>query len=360
MTKTVKARSILSELLDESSEMAVSPISTISKPNERHAPPVYRKRPPVTVLSGSFQETLNNQDKHVRLDITYTSGKGFVGMDLFKAMGGEKFEIATTFAIEDASGSLTYNDYAVPHGVYHYYAVFFDGVATLSERTQVVTIQKSYDVSEEYSLISIVDVRIDHGQGIVLLSLKYNDPPSSNLLASTIWVLDDENRILGTTDNINMPVELPLDIHLKRLIFRVLDAEGSYITVGNSKDVFSYRIDFSFYQQDIGTVHFLPEVGNNRMQIAFNHQELNEDVDYFMILRRNLTIGEKSYDIPDVTWDNHTFFNTKKDVQTVFYDTNVFENDIYEYKILGYDLYGTLVGALIKKVGLKEALKEKE
>jgi len=364
MAKKIQARSILDELIGEDT-VASEPISTISRPTvTQDASAVLKRNSKMATISGSFVESNVVKEEYVKLDIAYDTSQEFVGVDIFKSVNvSGSFERRVSLSLDQLSGSVLYKDYEIgEEDTYHYYSIFFDFQARLSDRTSVISVGKSFDVHEDEELLTLINQKIDPGSGVAFLTFQYNKPQGRRLIAKRLELVGVLGDVVGFTNDIAQPVEVEdLAVDFNNLKGRIFDEQGMVITQNGEELIDIAPILWTFGGKDFGQAMFLPELDNNRIIITFDYDKLAEEIDYVIILRRNLTSGQKQFNMPDPNWKTGTFLvPIDKEGSIKFVDFNVFQYDIYEYKVIGYDDAGNIVGILYKRVKLVNLPKEKE
>ena len=328
-----------------------------------------RRLSPISVLEARFMNAADLANQHILLRFIYDPKEKFVGADIWRAAVlkeikpttnksvDNKFALLTTLPLSQSQNILSYKDYVVDgKNIYYYYVVCFDDRARLSSRSIVVNAQKVLNniVQLPQKTLQAKKAFIDKSTGLINVPFAFKRAFAQGIKPKCITLVDDDGKEVGRSFDMTSPLickGLKGLKSVKGLSIVFKDKNDKVITLNGEAHAAQLDIDIDIYQTDIGIIDIIPDYISNRIVMQISKSKLKDVVKYVMVLRRNLTIGENSYSIPDAKWKYSGFFVTDDDI--ILYDTNVLTNDIYEYKIKGYDLSGNLLGAYIKSVSLK-------
>jgi len=353
-----------------------SPISTFSKNSNSKMPAFTRLKSPFGQVSGSFVETLDGLSNNILITLSYDPAKEFVAADIFKAfddrgdsLESSSFQLLTTIHLDKSKDNLTYADHDVDASKqYYYYAIFFDTKIRFSDRTEVARVNRERNVTrkwrkkkggqeeqeEDGEILRIEDAVIDKGSGDFRFPFYYSKPEGQDLRISKVILLNDDDEKIGETDEVSQPItadfaDISKTTHVK---FKLVDTYGQFITLDGDEVIKTQLVKTQEFEQSLGTIIVESEYENKRMKIVLDPKTLNSSVAFVMITKRNLTTGEIKYTMPDPFWtiNNYEIGLT----ENIIYDRNVYYDDNYEYKFVGYDDNGNVVGTLLRMIRLKD------
>ena len=361
-----QVRSILSEIADREVQDVTVRSTRSSISHTKRKAKLNRRKSPNGELSGSFVESVDDGEQYVMLDISYDKNR-FAGIDIFRAVNTGSFTHLTTLPVDHKAGGMSYHDVDINDSdEYHYYSIFFDRKMRFSERSEISNVKKSFDVAKRRRpMLSLIQKRRDRRKGTTLLSVFARKPKNRGVVVKRIQAVifqDGKEKVIGETDNPSQPIEIDGIFNKSLIGFRSFDKKGRAITVGGLDIEFLQPVDFMDFQQYFGNVAFVSKTKDERITIIAKHADINEKIEYVKVLKRNLTTCEKRYSKVDSSWSSSGFFVDHKNssAETVLDDTNVRLDDIYEYQLIGYDLFGTVVGAVLRKVAFHFMEKEKK